>query len=283
MTWYDEKRYRLREDYDNGRITSEEFREMTAALDKLDVNKGNVVGKKTKYIIIISITIFVLSVGIITYAFLGTSEKEIQTALAENKEDSLPFYHLFMSTQGNEDRIARTVLGDTNDRGNDDFVELCASGSLLQVNEAIVNGANLNTIASGRVRHRGLSPLMAAMYNPDPEVTTALIYAGADVNAKGEFGDTALMIAAGQNPNPEMIRILVRSDANINAQNNSRRTPLMFAAQFCTNPEVITTLLQLGADPNIRDSSGKKAINEARGNISLRNTETLRRLERVSR
>ena len=59
--------------------------------------------------------------------------------------------------------------------------------------------------------------LLKAVLNPNttPEQITALIKAGADVNANGA---TALMSAARNNSNPEVIKALVNVGADIKAK-----------------------------------------------------------------
>ena len=130
----------------------------------------------------------------------------------------------------------------------------------------------------------GSSPLIRVSRGSAPEAITVLIKAGADVNAKSNDGFTPLLTAAKDNKNPEVITILVEAEADVNAKNKDGKTPLMLAADYNTNPEaIITTLLQHGADPRIKDNTGKMAIDYARNNEKLKNTEALRRLEEVSK
>lgn len=57
------------------------------------------------------------------------------------------------------------------------------------------------------------------------------------------------MLAAGNNPNPEVISTLLNAGADLKAQNEWYGwTPLMVAAGKNQNPEVITTLLGLAND-----------------------------------
>ena len=53
----------------------------------------------------------------------------------------------------------------------------------------------------------GYIALMTTMYRFEPEILSTLISAGADVNARNRFGETALSIAI-KNNNAEAIRML---------------------------------------------------------------------------
>ncbi|MCL1874987.1 MAG: ankyrin repeat domain-containing protein [Synergistaceae bacterium] len=90
-------------------------------------------------------------------------------------------------------------------------------------------------------------------------------------------------MAAGGNTNPEVISALVMAGADVNEKNNNGLTPLMLAARINPNLEVITTLLNHGTAPKVKDDSGKMAIDYARENENLKNAEALRRLEEASK
>ena len=67
------------------------------------------------------------------------------------------------------------------------FNDLCKTGTLDEIVTAIEEGVDVNEKTEA-----GYTPLMfAAGLNPDPEVTLALIAAGADVNMCSDKGFTA--------------------------------------------------------------------------------------------
>ena len=117
-------------------------------------------------------------------------------------------------------------------------------------------------------------------YPETVEQMKLLIAAGANVNAKDKFGDTALdyvlferktdiekmklLIAAGANVNEgkysplmraqttEQTKILIAAGANVNAKDRYGKTPLMHAH----TPEQVKLLIAAGADVNARDKEG---------------------------
>jgi ankyrin repeat protein len=87
------------------------------------------------------------------------------------------------------------------------------------------------------------------------------------------------MYAVGNNSDPEVITALIGAGADVNAKNIDGITVLMCAALGNSNPEVIAALLQIGADINARTKNGKRAIDFAAQNTNLTGTEIYRRLQ----
>lgn len=89
------------------------------------------------------------------------------------------------------------------------------------------------------------------------------------VNARDNFGQTPLMYAAGNNPDPEVITTLVQAGADVNVRTPEGWTALMYAARDNSNPAVATRLLQFGADPTLVNSDGFTAADYAASNANL--------------
>jgi len=160
-----------------------------------------------------------------------------------------------------------------------ELVELCQTGSLQEVGDAIKNGVDVNA----RLEHERTPLMLAAWETTDPEVIKLLIGAGADVHARDELEYTPLMCAANFNSNPQVIEALIEAGADVNVVATGL-TPLMVAAISCYNPEVIVTLLELGADPKVQNKNDRDnmAIDYARSNYNLKNTDALKKLEELS-
>lgn len=87
-----------------------------------------------------------------------------------------------------------------------------------------------------------------------------MLAAGANPNARDEYGDTALMIAARQNPFPEVAAILLQKGADVNAKDDDGWTALMLAAFANPNPGMVKVLLDAGADVSAQNAKGKSAL-----------------------
>ena len=142
-------------------------------------------------------------------------------------------------------------------------------GTAAAVRALLQAGAEADAWATGFATDWGWSwtPLhLAARSNPDPDVVTALVEAGADLHASGgesyRRGNTPLHYA-GENPNPAVAAALLDAGADAHVQAQGGRTPLHEAAANATNPAVIELLVEAGADVNARDASGYTPLHSA--------------------
>jgi hypothetical protein len=109
------------------------------------------------------------------------------------------------------------------------FFYICAYGSKADVEKALAAGADPK---AGDPAHNGISPLaVAASYNPDPGVITALLAAGADVNQPLKPDNrTPLHLALMTNPVAlPVVQALLAANPNIYAQDRFFYIPLDFA------------------------------------------------------
>ena len=122
----------------------------------------------------------------------------------------------------------------------------------------------------------GWSPLMyAARFNSDPEVCEVLIKAGANPKL-------VLWHATGFKSHPEVCEALIKAGADVNAKNSRGESPLIHAVKCGRSPEVCAVLIKAGADVNARDNDGKKAIDYAKENNALKDTDVYGQLHDAS-
>ena len=156
----------------------------------------------------------------------------------------------------------------TNDYGVTPLAVACQNGSAVSakvVARLLSAGANPNaTLPSGE------TALMTAAFAGNAEAVTALLAAGATVNAKENVkGQTALMWAASEG-HRDVIRTLLDHEAQVNARSMGQFTPLLFAARG-GDIELARILLAAGADVNAHAADGSTPLLVAtfRGHVDL--------------
>ncbi len=103
----------------------------------------------------------------------------------------------------------------------------------------------------------GATAIMYAAANGDLELVRALIKAGADVKAKNQFGTSALTEAAIIGSAP-IIETLLKAGADPNFKTPNAETPLMAAART-GNVDAAKALLAAGADINAKETWGEQS------------------------
>lgn len=139
---------------------------------------------------------------------------------------------------------------------DDDFVELCKSGDVAKVEEAINNGSNVNAVSAKD--NDGEAALIWVAKKGHAEVAEVLLKYGADVNIKSNHGTTALMWTARRGYE-EVAEVLLKYGADVNVKNNYASTALIWAAKY-GNTEVAEILLEHGADINAKANNGWTAL-----------------------
>ena len=87
------------------------------------------------------------------------------------------------------------------------------------------------------------------------KIFKSLIGYGADVNAKNNDGETALMLTSSL----EVAKLLIDNGADVNAKDNGSSTALMWASSL----EITKLLIENGADINAKDGYGHTALMRA--------------------
>ena len=131
--------------------------------------------------------------------------------------------------------------------------------TLEEIKGCLVAGADVN--ARGEY---GTNPLHnAAEFTDNPAVLEALVAAGAEVNARNEIDWTPLHFAAQENNSPAIIRALLDAGAEVNARSEGGSTPLHFAAFSSDDPTVIQILVAAGTEVNARNEGGSTPLHFA--------------------
>ena len=114
--------------------------------------------------------------------------------------------------------------------------------------------------------------------NLTPEGVRAALDAGADLEARNEYGWTSLLHAAEYNSNPEVVQALLDAGADLEARDEDGGTPLMWVAAFNSNPEVVQALLDAGTDPTASNRGGSTAWDLIQDNHELKGSKVYWRL-----
>jgi len=91
-------------------------------------------------------------------------------------------------------------------------------------------------------------------FHGDFEKVKAAIEDGESVDAKDEYGNTALLCAARYN-HYNIASYLLRNGANVNAKNDEGKTAMIFAAIYNHYP-LAELLIKYGAEINVIDKTG---------------------------
>ena len=103
----------------------------------------------------------------------------------------------------------------------------------------------------------GSTPLMFAALYGDADLVRTLLASGADPNVADAAGATALMWAV---PDVARMTALLDAGADVNALSDNRRSPLVIAAGIVRSTPAVTLLLDYGADPSPRLASDPSAL-----------------------
>lgn len=107
--------------------------------------------------------------------------------------------------------------------------------------------------------------MWAAIASNNPDILTALVERGADINeADGIFKGTPLTGAASFSTDPKIIDRLIELGADINQKVHNDEDALMIAARQSKSPAIIKRLVFHGADVHRKNSNGETAFDIAK-------------------
>jgi len=123
-------------------------------------------------------------------------------------------------------------------------------------------------VVSSLRNKRTISPvdgqLLAAAGEGQVTKVKQLLTQGANVNARNDKGETAL-IRASESGHPKVVNLLIKNRADVNARNDRGETALI-RASIWNRYAVVQLLLSAGANINLTDNDGNTALIEASGN-----------------
>jgi uncharacterized protein len=138
------------------------------------------------------------------------------------------------------------------------LIDAAKKGLVTRVREILQKGADVNARGTW-----GMTALMWAASKGHVDVVRVLLDKGADVNARANNESTALMWTAFAG-HRHLVKLLLDRGAQIDARSNCGRTALISAA-FNGHREVVKMLLQMGAESGIKDEEGRAALAYAAG------------------
>jgi len=200
----------------------------------------------------------------------------------ERGKPMLPSNHpaaLFDAIENGHTDVARLLIdagADVNAQsvyGETDAVSLARSGGQADMIELLVAAAELPTASN----------LIRAAETGDWERVSRVVERGADVNAKGDDGWTALILAA-RDGQGEMVSTLLDRGADVNAQTDRSGTALisggtaLISAASGGYEAVVELLLDAGADVNAESQYGYSSLHFA----SVRGHEGVAEMLRVA-
>ncbi|HEY3579042.1 MAG TPA: ankyrin repeat domain-containing protein [Pyrinomonadaceae bacterium] len=112
-----------------------------------------------------------------------------------------------------------------------------------------------------------------AVRNGNEEIVRVLLSAKADVNAKDDFGQTALMMLS-DSVTSEIVWDLINAGAKVNVRDKDGDTALISAAEV-NNVDALKALIEAGAKVNAANSDGDTALIKAASNGLVNNVRAL--------
>ena len=136
------------------------------------------------------------------------------------------------------------------------LLDAIGTNDLTRIRGELAKSRELANAADGS----GSTALMHAAGRGSVAAMSALITAGADVNARNRRGATALTWALSD---PAKVRVLIERGAAVDVRTAEGRVPLHIAAQQPAVPEVLELLLARGGNPNVTDTAGLTPVHIA--------------------
>jgi len=152
---------------------------------------------------------------------------------------------------------------------SDPLVKAAAEDDLDALNAALVAAPDANV----RDKETHATALEYAVRNGNRDMLQALLWAKADINARNEDGQTALMMLS-EKVTSEIVWDLVNAGAKVNLHDKDGDTALISTAEE-NNVEALKALLDAGAKVDASNKDGETALMKAAANGLVNNVRAL--------
>lgn len=217
---------------------------------------------------------------VLTTMFIACSPSEKEAREAKNRlaqmgiefSEQTFFFHVVQNKPNVVNLFIKAGM-DPNvaEEGKTVLLEACRRGYRREVGLALIEaGADVNA----RDQY-GVTCLMFSAITGSAELIQTLIDKGADANAQDNYGRTALIEAlTTENDIPlKIFQALIEAGADVNIRIEGGLTPIMLAADG--NKEILRLLIDAGADPNAIDKEGITILQRAK--VEPENFEILKK------
>ena len=141
--------------------------------------------------------------------------------------------------------IATAALGAA---ANAPVADAAKRGDLAAVKQLLKDGADVNEPLGD-----GMTALHWAAERGDPQLTSTLVYAGANVSAVTRIGQYTPLHIAARTGHPGVVKALLDAKAEVNARTSPSGATALHLAAASGNVEVINALLDAKADVNAKE------------------------------
>lgn len=150
-----------------------------------------------------------------------------------------------------------------------DFVETRRTEIMDEISDGMPDWdrrPEMPPVIGGRGRNGPNADLLDAAKRGDVTAVEKMLNDGADINARGDDGSSAIIMATLSNE-VEMAKLLIEKGANVSIQNKRRDSPLHIAA-FLGRHEITQLLLDGDAKLNLRNADSATALDVVRSEWS---------------
>jgi hypothetical protein len=106
-------------------------------------------------------------------------------------------------------------------------------------------------------------PLIIAAQDGDLQNVTSLLQKSVNINAKDDYGDTALIKASNRGHSAIVAVLLQNEDLDVNLQDRDGKTALFWASSIGYDAIVVELLKRVDVDVSLRDDRNTTALDEA--------------------